>query len=425
MKITLLAMGTRGDVQPFIALGLALRAKGHSVRLAASENFQGFVEHYGLEFARVRGDVAKIAASDLARDARDADNPLKFFTSMKNDQLLSLLVDATHDLHEACRGSDAIVYHPGASIGYFAAREMKIPSVLAAPFPMTPTREYPALLFYEGPRFGNLYNLLTHKVFEQGFWMMLRTPVKTYWKRRYGTAPKDFACPFPRQRTAPAPTVISCSPAVFARPADWPEHVYCSGYWFLEDDPGYQPPEALKAFLAAGEAPVYVGFGSILDHEAKAAETTRIVMEALRRAGKRGILATGWNAMVRPEAPSQDMLFVEGAPHDWLFPHMAAVVHHGGAGTTAAALRAGVPSVVVPFGNDQFAWGRRLYELGVGARPIGRKRLTTDLLAAAIEDTRTETMREQARAMGEKIRRENGAADAADVIVACVERYHR
>lgn len=423
MKITMLAMGTRGDTQPFIALGLALKQKGHSVKIAASENFQAFVEQYGLQFAPVRGDVAKLAASDLVKDAHNADNPLKFFTSMRSEKLLGLMVDAQHDLHEACQGADAIVYHPGAGIGYFAAQELNIPSIMASPFPMTPTWEYPALLFYDGPRLGRLYNLLTHKIFEQGFWMMLKNPLHKYWEQRFGNAPQGFGCPFPRQRTATHPTIVSCSPAVFS-PKGWPEHVHCSGYWFLDADPAYQPPADLQAFIQAGDAPVYVGFGSITD-KAKAAETTRIVVDALRRAGRRGILATGWAGMEQQAGPAGDMLFIEGAPHDWLFPQMAAVVHHGGAGTTAAGLRAGVPQVVIPFGNDQFAWGRRVYELGAGAEAIPRKRLTADLLAGAITYTQTKSVKDRARAMGERIRQENGAEAAAEAILRSIEAYRR
>ncbi|HWI63882.1 MAG TPA: glycosyltransferase, partial [Symbiobacteriaceae bacterium] len=424
LLITMLATGTRGDIQPFIALGVAVQRKGIRVRLAASEAFREFIEGYGLEFAPVRGDITKVMESDLAKDARTADNPLKFFTSMRNPQLIALLEDVTQDLHEACTGADAVVYHPGAGVGYFAAQAMHVPSILATPFPMTPTRDYPALLFYNGPRLGRVYNLLTHKLFEQGFWGMASGPLKRYWGKRFGTPPQGFACPFGKQRTATHPTIVSCSPQVFARPADWPEHVHCSGYWFLESDPGYQPPADLKAFIEAGEAPVYVGFGSVSDKE-RAAETTHIVTEALRRAGKRGIVATGWRGMERPEDHSEDVLFIEGAPHDWLFPQMAAVVHHGGAGTTAAALRAGVPSLIVPYGNDQFAWGRRIHELGVGAQAIPRKQLTIDSLAAAIQETQAPAVKERARAIGERVRQENGAEGAANVIVACLAHYQK
>ncbi|HWI64264.1 MAG TPA: glycosyltransferase, partial [Symbiobacteriaceae bacterium] len=180
----MLATGTRGDIQPFIALGVTVQRKGIRVRLAASEAFRTFVQAYGLEFAPVRGDITKVMESDLAKDARTADNPLKFFTSMRNPELIALLEDVTQDLHEACLDADAVVYHPGAGVGYFAAQAMHVPSILATPFPMTPTREYPALLFYNGPRLGRVYNLLTHKLVEQGFWGMASGPLKRYWGKR-------------------------------------------------------------------------------------------------------------------------------------------------------------------------------------------------------------------------------------------------
>ncbi len=399
MLITILTTGTRGDTQPFLALGLALKKKGHRVRIAASEGFKDFIEDYGLEFAATRGDVAKIASSDLVKDAVNADNPLKFFKSMKNEKLESLFLDMQHDLHKACHGSDVILYHPGATIGYFVAQEMNIPSVLATPFPMTPTKEYANLLFYNGIRLGKTYNKLTHKIFEQGFWMMTSSPLKKYWIKTFGKAPKNFSCPFTKQRTEASPTVTSCSPLVFDRPIDCSENVHYEGYWFLDCDDSYQPPEDLKSFLESGEPPVYVGFGSVIDKD-NASQTTAMVMEALKRAGKRGILATGWNGMEIPKDISKDIFFIKAAPHDWLFPKMAAVVHHGGAGTTAAGLRAGVPGLIIPYGNDQFAWGRRIYELGVGAKAIPRKQLTAENLAEAISYTQNCEIKKKAKELG-------------------------
>jgi len=424
MNITMLSVGSRGDTQPYIALGVELQRRGHKVRVAASEGFRGFVEQFGLEYALVRGDVARIASSDLVKDATNADSPLKFFRSMRHEGLRKLLVRMQQDLHEACAESDAVVYHPGAVVGYFAAQEMNIPSILATPFPMTPTREFPNLLFYNRMRLGRSYNWMTHRVFEHGFWLMVRGALKTYWEERFGRLPQGFGNPYPRQRRMTHPTIISCSPLVFPRPLDWSEYVHAGGYWFLDVDRDYQPPAELSAFVAAGEAPVYVGFGSIVD-KAQATETTRIVTEALRQAGRRGILATGWHGMERTIDPTNQFLFIDGAPHEWLFPRMAAVVHHGGAGTTAAGLRAGVPSIVIPFGNDQFAWGRRLQELGVGPHSIPRKHLTSKLLANALQSATSPEMRERASMMGEAIRREKGAQDAAEVILRTITQYPR
>ncbi|MFL7941570.1 glycosyltransferase [Priestia megaterium] len=180
MLITMLTTGTRGDTQPFMALGLELKKKGYRVRIAASEAYQNFIESYGFEYAMLRGDVSKIIESGAADDAINADNPLKFFSSLKNEKMMGMMINIQEDLHKACKGADAIVYHPGAAIGYFAAKEMNIPSILASPFPMIPTKDYPALLFYDRPRFGKIYNKLTHRIFEWGFWKVVSGPLKKY-----------------------------------------------------------------------------------------------------------------------------------------------------------------------------------------------------------------------------------------------------
>ena len=169
-------------------------------------------------------------------------------------------------------------------------------------------------------------------------------------------------------------------------------------------------------FLGAGSPPVYVGFGSVGDPET-ALQTTRLVMDALKRCGQRGILATGWNGMTALENIPKEIFILESAPHDWLFPRMAAVVHHGGAGTTAAGLRAGVPSVIIPASNDQFAWARRVYELGVGAKPIPRQKLTAENLSAAIQFELTEPIKRAAGEMGTKISTERGVENAVKIIL--------
>lgn len=420
MLITMLTMGTRGDTQPYIALGLELKKAGHTVRIAASEGFENFIKKYNLDYYPVRGDVSKVASSDLAKDAMNADNPLKFFKSFNNPILKAMIFDMQYDLWNACKGSDAIVYHPGAGIGYFIAQYMKIPSILGTPFPMTPTKDYPALIFYDTFRIGKTFNLITHKIFEKGFWLALSSPVKKFWEKEFGKKPDGFSCPFSKQKTAKLPTIISCSNFVFARPADWSEHIHSNGYWFLEDQEDYKPSNDLQSFLKNGKPPVYVGFGSIGDKD-QASHTTKIVMDALNYSRQRGILATGWSGMAKPEHIPEDIFILESAPHSWLFPQMAAVVHHGGAGTTAAGFRAGVPSVIIPYGNDQFAWGRRVYELGVGSKAIPRKELTAEKLSDAIQFALREEIKTTAKILGENIRNENGAETAAKVIMDYVK----
>jgi sterol 3beta-glucosyltransferase len=417
MLITILAMGSRGDVQPYVALGVALKKAGARVRIATLETFRQFVTGYELECYAIEGDLAGVMDSPVADNARKADNPLKLALSFNELKKYGLALQA--GLWAACQDADLLIYHPGMALGYFAAQERGIPSVLGLPFPMTPTRAYPSLIFYDGPRLGGAYNLLTHKILQQVFWMVSSGNLRNFWEGEFGRLPENFGNPFPRQTSATHPTVVSCSLHVFPQADDFPPHVHQTGFWFLDEEPGWTPPAALTDFLGRGPAPVYVGFGSIGDPK-QAASLARTVAEALRRTGQRGILATGWQGSSDEPLP-ENIFTLESAPHSWLFPRMAAVVHHGGAGTTAAGLRAGVPAVVIPHGLDQPAWARRVRELGVGAS-LPHKRLSAERLAHAIQFVLKSEVREAASALGEKIRAENGAEKAAKIITDVITR---
>jgi sterol 3beta-glucosyltransferase len=415
MLISILAMGSRGDVQPFVALGVALQKAGARVRIATLESFSSLVTGYGLECYPIQGDLASVMKSEVADNARRADNPLKFALSF--NELNKIVISLQAGFFAACQNADLVVYHPGMSLGYFAAQARGIPSVLGLPFPMTPTRAYPSLIFYDGPRLGGGYNLLTHKILQQVFWMTASGNLRDFWKREFGRLPENFGNPFPRQTRATHPTVVSCSPHVFAQADDFPPHVHHTGFWFLDEEPGWTPPAALADFLQRSPAPVYVGFGSIGDPK-QAAQTARTVADALQRSGQRGILATGWQGSSDEPLP-ENIFTLESAPHSWLFPRMAAVVHHGGAGTTAAGLRAGVPTVVIPHGLDQPAWGRRVRELGVGTS-LPRKHFTAENLARSIDFVLKSKVRDAAKSLGAKIRAEAGAETAATVILEAV-----
>jgi len=417
MVITILTAGTRGDTQPYIALGLELKKAGYKVRIATFENYKTSIEGYGLEFYPIRGDISMVTSSDSIQIGMKADNPFKVLLSF--NKLKSLVFDLQEDFFNACLGSDAIVYHPGVPIGYFIAQYFKIPSILATPFPMTPTKDYPALIFYN-IRLGKRFNFRTHKIFEKIMWFASRAPIKQYWKKKFGKFPKNFKNPFNKQKTKMLPTITSCSQHVFPKPDDWPEFAYNTGYWFLDQENDWKPSSELLDFLHKDKPPVYFGFGSIKDPSA-AADTTELIVEALKISGKRGILATGWSGMTVSNNLSDEIFIIESAPHSWLFPQMAAVVHHGGAGTTAAGLRAGVPSIIIPHSNDQFAWGRRVYELGIGSKPIPRKKLNAKKLAEAIEAVLSNEIKDAAKLIGRKIARENGAESAAKIIASTLQ----
>ncbi len=208
--------------------------------------------------------------------------------------------------------------------------------------------------------------------------------------------------------------MLGYSPLVLPPPADWPEWVHVTGYWFLDAPHSWQPPAALLDFLEAGPPPVYIGFGSMTNRQAE--EAIGIALKALERAKQRGIIATGWGALSNATLPGS-IFKIEDVPHDWLFPRVAAVVHHAGCGTTGAGLRAGVPTVPVPFIADQPFWAERVHRLGVATRPIPRKRLTAENLAAAITTAVTDpSLRACAADLGARIRAEDGVGNAVQVV---------
>jgi sterol 3beta-glucosyltransferase len=216
----------------------------------------------------------------------------------------------------------------------------------------------------------------------------------------------------------PVRKLIGCSPHVVPPPADWDETTTMTGYWFLDGAGDWQPPAHLADFLEDGPPPVYVGFGSLGGWTSD--EVVGATLSALTRAGKRGVLAMGGGRV--PSGVPDGVCVIESAPHEWLFPRMAAVVHHGGAGTTAEGLRAGKPTVICPTTmNDQLFWGRRVFELGVGPEPIPQKKLRAETLLPAIRvATEDDRVRERAAAVGEKIRAERGVARAGEVVGAAV-----
>ncbi len=282
--------------------------------------------------------------------------------------------------------------------------------------PFTPTSEFPSVLTPQLPqtRFTTWANSLSHRFAQQMMWQMLRSADNKARTQVLKMAPAPFWGPFASQHRASQPIIYGYSPQVIAPPADWPKYIHVTGYWFLEPPIGWEPPSDLVNFLQTGPPPVYIGFGSMLSR--KPEETADLVLEALARTGQRGVLSSGWGGLKKEHFP-KTVFMVGSIPHIWLFPKMAAVVHHGGAGTTGAGLRAGIPSIITPFFGDQAFWGQQVYALGVGPQPIPRRRLTVDNLAEAIQRAVTDrAMQKNASNLGERIRAENGIAQAVAVI---------
>jgi sterol 3beta-glucosyltransferase len=403
----ILAAGSRGDVQPCVALGRGLADRGRDVRVVGVGEYERLVLDAGLEFGRLHGDLRDLMAGDeVQRWLAGGRNPVKFVRNLKR-LLASLAAPLLRDIAAACQDADLILYSPIGFLGEHMGERLGVPRALIHFQPSQPTRAFPHPLVPQARFLGPVGNEWSFRAFDQITWQVLR-PILNPWRRSLGLPGMPLEGPMRQIRHTRQPVLCCFSPAVVPRPADWPSHVHLTGYWFLDPPPGWTPAPRLADFLAAGPAPVYAGFGSMVPSDP--AETYRIVRAALRRAGVRGVLLA-----VPPHRPpvDDDVFVVEDVPHAWLFPRMAAVVHHGGAGTTAAGLRAGVPTVVCPFFGDQAYWGERVAALGAGPKPLPIRRLTVDGLAAAIRQAVGDTrVRRRAAELGRRISAENGVANA-------------
>jgi len=413
MKITIFAAGSQGDIQPCVSLGKGLQREGYRVTLAAPEDFAGYVQKHDVSFYPLRGDVQKIMASDTGRKFMETGgaNPIKSIRAIRT-MIAPVMMRMVEDAYTACRDADALiclgVFSP---FGQSIAEALNIPNINLEPTPLLPTRVFPAPSWPIQRNLGGLHNYLSGIAMLQVIWQWYSPFVRDF-RQRLGL-PACSAARFYRALRS-TPMLGAYSPSIIPHPADWPANIHVTGAFFLDQQADWQPSPELKAFLEAGSPPVYVGFGSMAGRNPE--KLAKLILDALAKSGQRGLLLTGWGGL-RAELVPDNVFVLDSAPHRWLFPRMAAVVHHGGAGTTAEGLRAGVPSVIVPFAFDQFFWGARIKELGLGPDPIPQKELTADRLAEAIRISGTDAgMRQRANSCGAAIRAENGIGSAVEII---------
>ena len=415
MRIAIIASGSRGDVEPYLALGKGLKRAGHVVRFVAHENFGALVKAHDVEFWPIEGNTQDVAQSAEMRQLLDKGNFLAILRKMGQDAQGNALTFARGGL-AACEGMKLIIAGLGGMfIGVALAEKLNIQFMQAYYVPFTPTRAYPNALFPKLPAFLNgTLNRVSYSLAQQMMWQGFRAADKAARQKVLGLPAAPLRGPYSSERFTHNPILYCYSPAVMPPPPDWTSRAHVTGYWFLDPVDDWTPPADLLNFLEAGAPPIFIGFGSMSPQDPAA--TTQLIVEALARIQQRAVLLSGWGGLHASDLPDTIYL-LDSAPFAWLFPRMAAVVHHGGAGTTSAGLRAGVPSIIIPFFADQPFWGKRVADLGVGPAPIPYKQLTTDRLAQAIEIAVTDqTMRQRAAELGSKIRAEDGIAQAVRVI---------
>lgn len=410
MNITMIAVGSLGDVQPYLALGLGLKAAGHDVRFAACANFDTLVSSRGLEFFPIRCDPREWLESDEGHDwLKSGSDPVKFIRGLTR-LIKPSMERSLEDSWVGCQGADAIIYSLLAISGYHIAEKLRIPSFIAPLQPVRRTSAFPNVVLSEKYNFLGAVNILTHIAAEQFFWQPFRGMVNEWRRKSLGLPPASFFGPWGSMAKQEYPYLFGYSRFVMPKPADWGDWVHVTGYWFLDRPSDWKPPADLVEFLAKGPPPVYIGFGSTTESDPEG--LTETVLKAIDLSGKRGVLLSGWAGLSKDKLP-KDVFLLESIPHDWLFPQMAAVVHHGGAGTTSAGLRAGIPTVAIPSQAEMYFWGRRVESLGVGPYPILRKELSAERLADAIHIAASDTgMKKRAAELGQRIRSEGGVVNA-------------
>lgn len=410
MKVLLLTIGSRGDVEPYIALGKELVIKGHEVDLCTASRFQALVEENGLTYKYITDDLFKLMENGTLESMGSLFSGIKTAVElMKMAKPINqqMIIDSIHAGLESA--PELIIYHPKCLAAVSIAEKFKIPAVMAVLQPMiVRTSAYPPAGI---PNFGSLVNKFSYHLINLGY--------SQYSSELNQQRAKLLGLPASKKNTGilsystgkQVPVLHAFSEQLVPRPSDWAFDATITGYWQLKTDLiDYEPSKELTKFLSHEEKPVYIGFGSMAGKNPE--ETGQMIIDSVTKAGVRAILASGWGGLKVDNLP-ESILAIESIPHDWLFPQVAAVVHHGGAGTTAAGLLAGKPTLICPFFGDQPFWGAQIKRNGLGPSPIKQKNLTSDNLALALTElVSNSSFQMNASNLAEKLLRENGVETA-------------
>jgi sterol 3beta-glucosyltransferase len=410
VRVLIVTSGSMGDVAPYTGLGRGLRDAGHEVTVATHEPFRGTITAVGLGFQPIPGDMREILPNARGQDGVSSGTGPRALARLLRiaGPLVSSLGAGIADAFAAVRPEAVLLSTMVAPLGYQIADALDVPGAGVFPQPVHPTREFGSVLV-GGRSFGPWGNLALGHLVDLAARPLYAGPIRAL-RRDLGLPPASMRAlqAWQQQRY---PTFHGFSTSVVPRPADWPAPLRVTGYWWPARPAGWTPPPGLVDFLAAGPRPVFVGFGSMAaGHGARLAGP---VLEAIRRAGVRAVVQAGWSGL--DVGADDDVITVRELPHDWLFPQVAAVVHHAGAGTTAAGLRAGVPAVPVPVLADQPFWARRLTDLGAAPGPLPLSSLTADRLAAALRAVTTDPhYAARAAAIAARLSTEDGSRPIVD-----------
>jgi sterol 3beta-glucosyltransferase len=426
LSIVIMVVGSRGDVQPFIPIGRRL-AKLHRIRIATHREFRPLVEQAGLEFYPLAGDPHELMEYMVKTRGRVIPTRLDQIVEdvpRKRGLIAEILASTWRACTEAdpdrpnapAFRADTILANPPSYGHIHCAEALHVPLHMIFTMPWSPTSAYPHPFWHIAPGGKHpVQNFLSYGLMDLLIWSGIGDLVNAFRQDTLNLPPLTLVDGASLLEDNEVPFTYLWPASLVPRPADWDPHIDLANFTFLDQAQTYEPPRALLEFLAAGEAPIYVGFGSVtVDNPAA---VTRTIFAAIEKAGARAIVADGW-AHLGGETLPPNVFLIGDCPHDWLFARCRAVCHHGGAGTTAAGLRAGLPTVVVPSFGDQFFWGQVVANAGAGPEPIPIDRLDSAALADAFAMCRRPEMREHARALGARLRE----TDGVELVVQSVYR---
>lgn len=404
MRIIIPTIGTRGDIQPYIALALGLKTSGHQVMIASHPSLKSLVESYGVPFAPMGPDI------DLGKEAalirgKSKNFMMGFLRVMKFS--FRMLEESHAELLALCKDKDLIVVSHSAA-GSIEADLLKIPTVSATLMPMAiPANDPNTSVFSKviGKFAGGAMGLVMTRPLDQ-----IRKRLGLPKMSRFGI-------------TSPRLNLIPISPVVNPPNAYWEARHQMTGFWFAPAPQNWQPDEDLAEFLQSGKPPVVISLGAMAISGDDAMQAAGIAVDAVKKAGVRAIIQ-GWDEPMSQIEPCENIYHGGSIPHNWLLERSAAIIHHGGFGTTSSGLKAGIPSMAVPHIIDQFIWGQKLFDLGVGPKPLPRTKMTLAAFSEALIDLTTNLQyQEKAKEIGERIRAENGVAAAVSLIEETMSKH--
>lgn len=417
-NFTLLTIGSRGDVQPYIALAKGLLAEGHNVSIATHSEFEEWIVGHGIQFKEIAGNPVELMSLMVTHGSMS----LAFFKEA-NSKFRGWILDLLSSSWKACQGSDILIESPSAMVGAHIAEALGIPYMRAFTMPWTRTRAYPHAFIVPDKKKGGSYNYLTHLMFETVFWKGINGQVNKWRVEQLGIPKTNLY----KLAQYDIPFLYNVSPTIFPPSVDFPDWVKVTGYWFLDEGAAadFTPSKELVHFMNKARDEnkkiVYIGFGSIVVNDAKS--LTKAVVDAVLEADVRCILNKGWSDKnskpeqndKEPEIELPEEIYNSGSiPHDWLFPKIDVAVHHGGSGTTGATMRAGIPTIIKPFFGDQFFYASRVEDIGAG---LGIKKLNTSSLCRALKTATSDLkMIEKAKKVSERLKQETGVLNAIEAI---------